>query len=122
MRADHRLACEQIAANTALLRPGTSFAELHDRAFVPPRRLPGAALLLLFHGVGLCDEWPYITYPEDRVPGAFEGVLEPGMVLCVESLVSRERGRLLDQARGAGAGDRDGTEVLSRYPPEAALS
>ena len=26
------------------------------------------------------------------MPGAFEGVLEPGMTLCVESLISREGG------------------------------
>ena len=26
------------------------------------------------------------------MPGAFEGVLEPGMVLCVESLISRAGG------------------------------
>ena len=45
-----------------------------------------------FHGVGLCDEFPLITYPEDYEEGAFDYVLEPGMTLCVEALISRENG------------------------------
>ena len=39
------------------------------------------------HGVGLCDEWPLITYPEDWREGAFDYELEPGMMLCVEALI-----------------------------------
>ena len=122
LRADHRLACEQIAANTALLRPGTSFAELHDRAFVLPAPYRRQRYSCVFHGVGLSDEWPYIAYPEDRMAGAFEGVLEPGMVLCVESLISREGGdfsiKLEEQVLVTDAGP----ETLSRFPLDAALS
>ena len=42
--------------------------------------------------VGLCDEFPLITYPEDYEEGAFDYVLQPGMTLCVEALISRENG------------------------------
>jgi Xaa-Pro aminopeptidase len=121
MRADHRLACEQIAWNTALLQPGTSFAELHDRAFVLPAPYRAQRYSCVFHGVGLCDEWPYITYPEDRAPGAFEGVLEPGMVLCVESLISREGGDFSIKLEEQVLVTESGPEILSRYPPEPAL-
>jgi Xaa-Pro dipeptidase len=41
------------------------------------------------HGVGLCDEWPLVAYPDKAVEGAFDYALEPGMVLCVEALVAR---------------------------------
>jgi Xaa-Pro aminopeptidase len=121
MRDDHRLACEQIACNTALLQPGTSFADLHDRAFVLPAPYRAQRYSCVFHGVGLCDEWPYITYPEDRAPGAFEGTLEPGMVLCVESLISREGGDFSIKLEEQVLVTETGPEILSRYPPEPAL-
>ena len=34
----------------------------------------------VMHGVGLCDEWPLVAYPDQEVPGAFDYALEPGMV------------------------------------------
>ncbi len=46
----------------------------------------------LGHGVGLCDEWPLIPYADGLVPGAYDHPLEPGMVICVEALVSPEGG------------------------------
>ena len=45
----------------------------------------------VIHGVGLCDEWPRIGYA-DQAAQSHEGVLEPGMTLCVESYVGAEDG------------------------------
>jgi Xaa-Pro dipeptidase len=122
IRADHALAVEQIAHNTALLRPGTSFAELHERAFVLPAPYRAQRYSCIFHGVGLADEWPYIVYPEDRLPGAFEGVLEPGMTLCVESLVSRAGGDFSIKLEEQVLVTETGPETISRYPPDPVLS
>ena len=122
MRADHALACEQIAWNTALLAPGTGFAELHDRAFVLPEPYRAQRYSCIWHGVGLCDEWPYIVYPEDRMAGAFEGVLAPGMVLCVESLVSRAGGDFSIKLEEQVLVGESGPETLSRYPADPALA
>jgi len=44
------------------------------------------------HGVGLCDEWPLVAYPDQLVGGAFDYELQAGMVLCVEALVGAEGG------------------------------
>ena len=44
------------------------------------------------HGVGLCDEWPFVPYPDGWAEGAFDVALEPGMTICVEALVSPEGG------------------------------
>jgi len=41
------------------------------------------------HGVGLCDEWPLVAYPDKMVEGAFDYELEAGMVLCVEATVMK---------------------------------
>ena len=43
------------------------------------------------HGVGLCDEWPSVPTHVDFAEG-FQAQLEPGMVVCVESLIGEESG------------------------------
>ena len=74
------------------------------------------------HGVGLCDEWPLVAYPDHYVEGAFDYALEPGMVLCVEALVGQEGGdfsiKLEDQVLVTEAGH----ENLSRYPFDPMLT
>lgn len=59
--------------------------------------------------------------PEVAVPGAFDYVLKPGMVLCVEALVGEVGGdfsiKLEDQVLIAETGH----ENLTRYPFDAAL-
>jgi Xaa-Pro aminopeptidase len=122
MIADYRLAREHIAANTALLQPGTSFDELTFRAHVLPEPYQAQKYPCLFHGVGLCDEWPYIEYPDDHVPGAFKGELQPGMTLCVEALVSREGGDFSIKLEEQVLVTESGPETLSHYPLDPALS
>ena len=56
------------------------------------------------------------------MPGAFEGVLEPGMVLCVESLISREGGDFSIKLEEQVLVTEAGPETLSRYPADPALA
>ena len=59
------------------------------------------------HGVGLCDEYPAVYYPEDAAQSGYDGVLEASMTICLESYVGeagRRRGR---QAGAAGPDHRD---------------
>jgi Xaa-Pro dipeptidase len=114
--ADHALAAEHVAANAALLLPGTPFADLTASAHRLPADCQKQKYPCLYHGVGLCDEWPYIQYPDERVPGAFEGVLEPGMTLCVEALVSREGARHSIKLEEQVLVTEAGPETLSRFP------
>ena len=46
----------------------------------------------LFHGVGQCDEWPAIVPLHYWEGSGYDGVLEPGMVLTVESYVGARSG------------------------------
>jgi Xaa-Pro aminopeptidase len=121
MVADYRLAREQIAWNLGLLGPGVAFAELHDRQFALPAAYQAGKYSCVYHGVGLCDEWPYVVYPDQRDPGAFEGVLVPGMTLCVESLIAREGGDFAVKLEEQALITETGVEILSRYPFEAAF-
>ncbi len=89
----HAVAREHIAANMELLKPGVTFHELShgghqlSEEFMPQRY--GSR----FHGAGLCDEWPAIKHPVDYAEKAYEGVVEPGMVLCVEAYVGAVGGK-----------------------------
>jgi Xaa-Pro aminopeptidase len=75
----------------------------------------------LIHGVGLCDEYPFVPYREDFDAVGYDGVVEPGMVLCVESYmgeVGGDEGVKLEQQVLI---TETGTELLSTYPFEQEL-
>jgi Xaa-Pro aminopeptidase len=80
----------QIDHNLALLQPGLSFAEFNDKSWRIPKPHIPYRYSLAVHGVGMADEWPVIPLHVDWGPGAMSGNFEPGMVVCVESLVAEE--------------------------------
>ncbi|MCB1388988.1 MAG: aminopeptidase P family protein, partial [Rhodobacteraceae bacterium] len=81
-------AMDHIRTNMAMLKPGVSIEDLVRGGHQLAPEYWAQKYSCKMHGVGLCDEWPYVPYPDGWVPGAFDAVLEPGMVLCVEALVS----------------------------------
>ena len=74
------------------------------------------------HGVGLCDEWPLVAYPDQAVPGAFDYPLETGMTLCVEALISPERGDFSIKLEDQVLITENGYENLTLYPFDSALT
>ena len=114
----YRLAREQIAQNLALVRPGLGFREFSEHAFRLPERFRANRYSTIAHGVGLCDEYPAVYYPEDAATTGYDGVLEAGMTICLESYIGEEGG-----AEGVKLEEQlliteTGAEVLSRYPFE----
>lgn len=89
--ATHALAVEQIERNAELMTAGRTFRELTFDSFVPPVDEYRHYSCLL-HGVGQCDEYPEIYFPRVWDDWGFDGVLEPGMVLTVESYVGPRAG------------------------------
>jgi Xaa-Pro aminopeptidase len=121
-RSLYSMAEEQIAANMEMLRPGLSFRELSERATsVLPECLPNR-YSVLFHGVGLCDEYPAVPYPEDWGRSGYDGVLEPGMIVCVESYVGRHGGHEGVKLEEQVLITESGFEQLSKYPRDPCLS
>ena len=116
-----RHAHEHIMTNMELLRPGLTIPDLIEKSHrlheVYQRRKYGC----LAHGVGLCDEWPLVAYPDEAVDGAFDYTLEPGMVLCVEALVGTEDGDFCIKLEDQVLITETGHECLSLYPFDAAL-
>jgi Xaa-Pro aminopeptidase len=85
------LALEQIHHNSALVGPGVAFRELRAKAWKVPDRFDEQKYSSIAHGVGLCDEWPVIAY-DGIGRKAQEGMLEPGMVVCIESYMGEKDG------------------------------
>lgn len=92
----YRTAVDQIEHNTALLRPGLAFEEFNEMSWrIPERHLPYRYSLAL-HGVGMVDEWPVVPLHPDfstdatHAAVAMKGIFEPGMTVCVESLIAEE--------------------------------
>ena len=89
----YQIAHEHIQTNMQMLAPGVSFRELTERGQKLPDEFIAQRYGVMMHGVGLCDEWPAILYPEDFIEGAFDYELQPGMVLCVEAYIGAVGGR-----------------------------
>ncbi|MFT4999976.1 MAG: Xaa-Pro dipeptidase [Paracoccaceae bacterium] len=112
---------EHIMTNMDLLKPGVSFKELTFDGHHLDDQFQKLKYGCKMHGVGLCDEWPLIAYPDKWVDGAFDYVLEPGMVLCVEALVTPEGGDFSIKLEDQVLITEDGYENLTDYPFDAAL-
>jgi Xaa-Pro aminopeptidase len=78
------LARRQLEHNIALLRPGAGFMEYAEKAFPLPAPYLANRYADIAHGCGLGVEYPLIWYPEDAEAGAYDGVFEEDMVVCVE--------------------------------------
>ncbi len=107
---------DHIRDHQARLKPGVSIKELvfggHQLDDIYWKQKYSCKM----HGVGLCDEWPYVNYPDGWTEGAFDAVLEPGMVLCVEALISPEGGDFSIKLEDQVLITETGCENLTRYP------
>ena len=112
---------EHIQRNMQMIRPGVMIPELTAGTHVLDPQFQKHKYGCLMHGVGLCDEWPMVAYPDKAVPGAFDHALEAGMVLCVEALVSPEGGDFSIKLEDQVLVTDDGFENLTTYPFDPAL-
>lgn len=112
---------EHIMRNMEMLKPGVHMRDLSLNTHVLDAQFQKQKYGCLMHGVGLCDEWPLIAYPDHLVDGAYDYVLEPGMVLCVEALVSPEHGDFSIKLEDQVLITEDGYENLTTYPFDSAL-
>ncbi len=111
-----RHAHEHIMQNMEMLKPGVRMRDLSLNAHRLEDHYQKGKYGCLMHGVGLCDEWPLIAYPDKLVEGAFEYELEAGMVLCVEALVSPEGGDFSIKLEDQVLVTESGYENLTKYP------
>ncbi|MDJ0777989.1 MAG: Xaa-Pro peptidase family protein [Gammaproteobacteria bacterium] len=114
----YELAYAQMTHNTELLRVGIGFLEYSDRAYQLPDDCLPNRYADVAHGCGMGVEYPFIWYREDEEWGAYDGVFEENMVVCIECYVGElggHEGVKLEQPVWLSA---DGPVVLSDYPFE----
>jgi Xaa-Pro aminopeptidase len=112
---------EHIQTNMQMLKPGVMIPELSAGTHVLDAQFQAGKYGCLMHGVGLCDEWPLVAYPDHAVAGAYDYPLEPGMVLCVEALIQPEDGDFAIKLEDQVLITEDGFENLTTYKHDSAL-
>ncbi|MSP83030.1 MAG: aminopeptidase P family protein [Alphaproteobacteria bacterium] len=116
----YRHAHEQIHTNIDLLRPGMTFREFAEKSWRIPNEFAKNRYAGIAHGVGLADEYPAIV-PWPDFDNGYDGVIRPGMTLCVESYIGAEGGtegvKLEEQVLITDTG----VQCLSTFPYEEAL-
>ncbi|HEY5739531.1 MAG TPA: M24 family metallopeptidase, partial [Gammaproteobacteria bacterium] len=117
----YRTAYEQVHHNMELIRPGISFREYSERAWNIPERYFANRYYLSAHGVGLTGEFPYLYHRHDYAEAGYDGIIEPGMTICVESYIGEDGGsegvKLEQQLQVTETGNR----LLSKFPFEPDL-
>ena len=96
-----------------------SFREITEKACALPDDCMPNRYSLLYHGVGMGDEYPDIFYLRDWEKFASDGILEKNMVLCVESYVGVAGGKEGVKLEEQLLITETGVESLSSYPYEA---
>ena len=112
----YSMAVEQIDYNSNLIKPGLSFKEFIEKSWNLPDDYYGNRYSCMVHGIGLCDEWPFIRYPTDG--GQKEGCFEKNMTITVESYIGKVGGKegvKLEQQYLIG---ENGLELMSHHPLE----
>ncbi len=107
---------EHIMTNMQMLKPGVTIPELTANCHQLDDQFQAQKYGCLMHGVGLCDEWPLVAYPDQAVEGAFDYALEPGMVLCVEAAVGAVGGDFTIKLEDQVLITETGYENLTAYP------
>ncbi len=116
----YRLALAEIQHNSALVKPGVTLREFQRNAFEQAEEFHENAYTCVIHGVGMCDEYPRVN-PIFRGDTPYDGTLEAGMVICVESYVGAVGERNGVKLEQQVLVTESGHELLSTFPLEAAL-
>jgi Xaa-Pro aminopeptidase len=113
-------AYEQVKHNIELLRPGITFKELSFSSKEYPKD-KFRHYSVQYHGVGLCDEYPCIPFTWEWDKNSYDGIIKPGMVLCVESYVGKLNGGPGVKLEEQVLITENGYELLTNYPFESDL-
>ncbi len=114
----YRLAYEQVHHNIDIIKPGISFADYANQAWNIPDDYYANRYYLSAHGCGMTGEYPYLYHHGDFPEAGYDGVVEPGMTICVESYIGGEAGHEGVKLEQQVLVTETGTELLSRFPFE----
>ena len=114
----YAMAYAQIQHNKSILKAGKSFREVVEESWPIPEEFLSNRYGSALHGVGLADEYPSIKHKADFPIKGYDGVLQAGMTLCVESFIGVAGGKEGVKLEEQVLITEDGIEQLSSYPME----
>lgn len=117
----YKVAYEQVHTNMSILQPGMSFRDYADRAWNIPEKYYANRYYLSAHGCGMTGEYPYLYHHGDFPDAGYDGIIEPGMTLCVESYIGEEGAKEGVKLEQQVLITETGIEILSKFPFEAHL-
>ncbi|MEL6872898.1 MAG: M24 family metallopeptidase, partial [Pseudomonadota bacterium] len=113
------VAYEHIMTNRELLKAGVGFLEISEKSHRLPPQYQALKYGVVMHGVGLCDEYPSIRYPDHIEDSGYDGVLEAGHCVCVEAYIGEVGGPCGIKLEDQVVVTETGYENLTSFPFEA---
>ncbi len=110
-----KVAYEHIMEDMELLKPGLTFKELTFGGNQLDQKYRELQYGVKYHGVGLCDEYPAIYYPEAWESNGYDGVLQPGMCLTAEAYIGEVGGKEGVKLEDQIVITEDGYELLTHF-------
>ncbi|KAM0313074.1 hypothetical protein ACHAPQ_012112 [Fusarium lateritium] len=110
-----------VTHNMGILKPGMTFREYADQAWDIPAKYYKNRYYLSAHGCGLTGEYPYLYHHGDFPDAGYDGVIEPGMVICVESYIGEDGGPEGVKLEQQVLVTEVGIKLLSEFPFESSL-
>jgi len=117
----YRMAYDQVHHNMGILKPGMTYREISEQAWKIPERFLDRRYPSIIHGVGMHGETPLVAHHMDFDRFSSDGVLEPGMVVSVESYIGEVGGADGVKLEEEVLITDTGIAKLSRYPFNEAL-
>ena len=113
------LALEHINHNKSLIKAGVNFLEFAEQSWKLPDNCYDNHYPCIIHGVGLCDEWPFVAYPnKDFSNSDYSACFEENMTICVESYIGEVGGKEGIKLEDQFLVTKDGLKQLSSFPYE----
>ena len=113
----HDLAFEHIKYNEKLIKTGLTFREFAEKSWRLPDNCYDNHYPCQVHGIGMCDEWPFIVYPnKDYSNGDFSAMFEENMTITIESYIGEVGGKEGVKLEDQYLVTKNGLELLTNHP------
>ena len=119
-RTLYKVAMEQVHHNMDIIKAGMSFRDYAVQAWDIPEKYYANRYYLSAHGCGMTGEYPYLYHSGDFPDAGYDGVIEAGMTICVESYIGEENGSEGVKLEQQLLVTETVTELLSQFPFEEA--
>ena len=116
-----KTAYEQVQHNVGILKAGMTFKEYSEKAWSIPEKYFDNRYYLSAHGCGMTGEYPYLYHRADYATAGYDGVILPGMVICVESYIGEAGGAEGVKLEEQVLIKENGIEILSQFAFEESM-